>query len=52
MTSLQKAKEGVAEYFRQYLYAETEANVGYQELSDQLHQKVAEGLEKVNGQNH
>ncbi|MGR6906142.1 LPD38 domain-containing protein [Lysinibacillus sp. BSL11] len=46
MTPLQKAKEGVAEYFRQYLYAETEANVDYQELSDQLHQKVAEGLEK------
>lgn len=46
MTPLQKAKEGVAEYFRQYLYAETEANVGYQELSDQLHRKVAEGLEK------
>lgn len=46
MTPLQRAKEGVAEYFRQYLYAETEAIVDYQELSDQLHKKVVEGLEK------
>lgn len=46
MTPLQRAKEGVAEYFRQYLYAETEATVDYQELSDRLHQKVEEGLKK------
>ena len=46
MTPLQRAKEGIAEYFRQYLYAETEAIVDYQELSDQLHKKVTEGLEK------
>lgn len=46
MTPLQRAKEGVAEYFRQYLYAETEATADYQGLSDSLHKKVEDGLKK------
>ncbi|MEG0450703.1 MAG: hypothetical protein RR595_12680, partial [Lysinibacillus sp.] len=47
MTQVKKAKEGVAEYFRQYLYAETNAPVSYTELSQTLHDKVNASMKKA-----
>lgn len=47
MTPLQKSREGVAEYFRQYLYNETEAPKNYTELSETLQNTVNASMKKV-----
>lgn len=47
MTPLQKSREGVAEYFRQYLYDETEAPKNYTELSDTLQSTIKASLKKA-----
>jgi hypothetical protein len=42
-----RAKEGVAEYYRQVFYNETAANVNIKDLSQALKQEMADGLTKA-----
>lgn len=51
-SNTKKAKEGVAEYFRQFLYNETVPNVSIDKLSEEFHAVVEEGLQKHKWSNH
>lgn len=44
MTMETRAAEGVAEYFRQVLYREGQANIGLDQLSHDLHKVISQGI--------
>lgn len=48
MPKSKRAKEGVAEYFRQLFYNETQAHQTISELSDELRNEISDKIEKAN----